>query len=353
MIYRTEHPKPQFMREDWINLNGTWQFEIDHGASGAKRGLFEEDKTLSGKICVPFCPESRLSGVGYTDFMAAVWYKREFEIPKEKKEKRVFIHFGAVDYKAVVYVNGQEVGRHKGGYVSFAFEITDFVREGKNTLTVAAYDDSRDPLIPSGKQSSRYESYKCYYTRTTGIWQTVWLEFVSKTYIEKVKYYTDIEKAEVSIHAKLVGEGEFSATAFFDGKEVGKASIASCGGDAILTLPLTEKHLWEVGKGGLYDLVLTYGEDKVQSYFGIRSLRLDGKKFLINEKSVFQRLILDQGFYPDGIYTAPDDKDLLGDIERSLAMGFNGARLHEKIFEERFLYYCDKLGYIVWGEFPN
>ena len=353
MIYRTEHPKPQFMREDWINLNGKWQFEIDHGASGAKRGLFEENQTFSKEINVPFCPESRLSGIEYKDFMAAVWYKREFEITKEQLEKRIFLHFGAVDYKAVLYINGQEVGSHKGGYVSFAFEISDFVREGVNTLTLAAYDDSRDPLIPSGKQSSRYESYKCYYTRTTGIWQTVWLEFVPKNYVAKVKYFTDIESATLSIHASLVGEGTLKAKASFEGKDMGEATLSSKGGDAVLTLPLKEKHLWEVGKGGLYDLTLTYGEDKVESYFGLRSLRLDGKKFLINERSVFQRLILDQGFYPDGIYTAPDDKELLGDIERSVAMGFNGARLHEKIFEERFLYYCDKLGYIVWGEFPN
>ncbi len=353
MIHRTEHPKPQFMRENWLNLNGIWQFEKDPSVSGDKRGYANPDITFSQKINVPFCMESKLSGIGDTDFSNSVWYKRDIEITEDNLENLVFLHFGAVDYEAILYINGQYVGNHKGGYVSFKFDITKYLVVGKNTITLNAKDDSRDRLIPSGKQSALYESYWCYYTRTTGIWQTVWLEFVPKNHIKNVKYYTDINKATVTINANLEGEGDFTAKAFYNNKEVGSATTFSQGGNVSVQISLSEKHLWEVGCGRLYDLELSYGQDKVKSYFGLRSLRISGRKFLINEKSVFQRLVLDQGFYPDGIYTAPSDDELIADIDRSLAMGFNGARLHEKVFEERFLYHADRKGYIVWGEHAN
>ena len=353
MIYRTEHPKPQFMRENWLNLNGEWDFQLDPGASWEEQELYKDADAYAKKINVPFCPESELSGIGHTDFMNSVWYRREVELEEKQLEGRVLLHFGAVDYMATIYVNGEKCGTHKGGYVSFAVDITDHVHAGKNTIVVNAADDTRSRLIPSGKQSEKYNSYGCQYTRTTGIWQTVWLEFVPENYIKKVKYVTDIEAGTLTIMAELVGKGTFLAETFYKGKPAGAASHISGGGTAVLTVNLQEKHLWEVGNGRLYDLVLKYDRDVIKSYFGLRSLQLEGRKFLINGKSVFQRLVLDQGFYPDGIYTAPSDVELENDIRRSLAMGFNGARLHEKIFEERFLYYCDLHGYIVWGEFPN
>ena len=353
MIYRSEYPKPQFMRENWLNLNGEWQFEIDNSNSGEERKLFNEAQDFSLKINVPFCPESKLSGVENVDFMNSVLYKREFEITEKQLEGRVVLHFGAVDYKTTVYINGNKCGSHKGGYVSFSFDITDYAVLGKNTVTVHAMDDTRSRMIPSGKQSEKYSSWGCYYTRTTGIWQTVWLEFLPEAHIKSVKYVTDINNTTVNINAVLCGSGTFIAEAFYEGVSMGKAQVVSSGGNANITINLAEKHLWEIGNGRLYDLVLTFGEDRVQSYFGLRDIRLDGKKFLINGKSVFQRLVLDQGFYPDGIYTAPSDQELCADIKRSQALGFNGARLHEKVFEERFLYHCDKLGYIVWGEYPN
>ena len=353
MIMRSEHPKPQFMRSSWENLNGKWQFQIDHGCSGAAQGWASPDKTFDMEINVPFCPESRLSGIGHTDFMNSVWYKRTITLTEEQCAGRVVLHFGAVDYLTTVYIGGKKVGTHKGGYVSFSFDITDFVVPGENILTVHAADDTRSPLIPCGKQCHEYHSMGCHYTRTTGIWQTVWLEFTPKTFIKSAKYTTDVAAGTLTIAAKLQGAGTFRAEASFEGKPMGSGELVLSGGDAILTIPLAEKHLWEIGQGRLYDLVLTYGEDRVESYFGLRSIRLDGYKFMLNDKSVFQRLVLDQGFYPEGIYTAPSDEALEGDIKLSLAMGFNGARLHEKVFEERFLYHCDKLGYIVWGEYPN
>ncbi len=353
IIDRPEHPNPQFMRSSWMNLNGQWQFEIDHGNSGQSQGFYEPEKAFPQTIRVPFCPESKLSGIAYKDFMRAVWYKRDFEITPAQLQGCVMLHFGAVDYEATVYINGVKCGSHKGGYVSFALDITPYIKAGTNTVTVHAEDDTRNRRIPSGKQSDRFESYGCFYTRTTGIWQTVWLEFLPKAYIKKVKYTTDIENGVLHIAAELVGRGVLQASASYEGEPMGSASVSGNGGSVCLSLPLKEIHLWEVGKGGLYDLKLSYGEDEVDSYFGIRSLQLDGYKFLINGKSVFQRLVLDQGFYPDGIYTAPSDEELVGDIKRSLAMGFNGARLHEKVFEKRFLYHCDRMGYIVWGEYPN
>lgn len=353
MIYRKEHPKPSFMRADWQNLNGLWDLEFDFSNSGAERGMFAEDAAFTRQINVPFCPESSLSGIGYTDFIPALWYRRSFCVDKAKLLGRIALHFGAVDYSATVYVNGKYVGRHDGGYSSFCFDITDFCREGENTLTLCAQDDTRSPDIPSGKQSDRYASYGCSYTRTTGIWQTVWLEFTPKSYIKSVRYYTDISSSSVSVHAELCGFGPLKAEVLFDGRAVGSAETVVNGSTAVLNISLTELHLWEIGRGNLYDVVLSFGEDRVKSYFGMRSIGFDGYKFLLNGKSVFQRLVLDQGFYPDGIYTAPSDSELLADIERSVAMGFNGARLHEKVFEERFLYHCDRMGYIVWGEYGN
>ncbi len=353
MIYRAEHPKPQFERNDWMNLNGEWQFEIDRGNSGEERKIYADDVILKNVIVVPFCPQSKLSGIEDRDFMNSVWYKRVFELTEAQLSGRVYAHFGAVDYLATVYVNGQKCGSHKGGYVSFTVDITDAVHAGANTVTVHAEDDERNRLIPTGKQCMAYYSRECDYTRTTGIWQTVWLEFVPETHIEKVKYYPSVSAGTLTLMADVRGAGSFTAEVFYEGKPMGKATSDSDGGQITLTIVLSEKHLWEIGKGGLYDIVLTYGKDRVKSYFGLRSIDYRNYKFFLNGKSVFQRLILDQGFYPDGIYTAPSDEELEADIDRSMAMGFNGARLHEKVFEERFLYHADRKGYIVWGEFPN
>ena len=217
-IPRPEHPKPQFERENWLNLNGKWQFEIDNGRSGEARGLANADAVLKDEILVPFCPESELSGIGNKDFMYGVWYKRTVNLTEEQCAGRIVLHFGAVDYKAKVFVNGKKVGEHKGGYISFCFDITDFVTIGENVITLFAEDDTRDFSIPSGKQSNHYDSHGCYYTRTTGIWQTVWLEFTPKSYIKSVKFYPDYKKGEVTVFADLIGEGNFTANVSYEGK---------------------------------------------------------------------------------------------------------------------------------------
>lgn len=352
-IPRKEHPKPQFQRDTWINLNGPWSFEIDNGRSGLARGLSAVGVKLSGQIIVPFCPQSELSGVGHKDFLYGVWYQRTVELTQEQTRGTVLLHFGAVDYRCQVFVNGKEAGNHQGGYVSFCLDVSGLVRPGENVITLYAEDDERDPMIPRGKQCEGFFSSGCDYTRTTGIWQTVWMEFCPKTHIEKIRIIPNPQEGSLWISAQVSGRAVLTVEAAYQGKPMGSASVEAKGDRVSLTLKLDEIHLWELGQGRLYDLTLTFGEDTVHSYAGLRSVALEGRRFLLNGKSVFQRTVLDQGFYPDGIYTAPSDEALVRDIQLSMSCGFNGARLHEKIFEERFLYHADRLGYLVWGEFPN
>lgn len=350
MIPKAEHPNPQWEREKWINLNGEWEFEFDFGASAEEREKYND--TLESTIIVPFCPESTLSGIGYKDFIGGVCYRRTIDISAEALKGRVIIHFGAVNYKTVLYVNGKKAGTHTGGYASFEFDITDFLNVGENAIFVSAVSDVRSGKQPCGKQSAAYHSSGCSYTRCTGIWQTVWLEFVPQKYVKHVKIYPDIHNSAVMITGVTEGMGDVTAEVYLDGACVGNAKVYSDGAFNLF-IPISEIRLWEPGNGVLYDLKLCFGSDNVKSYFGMRNISIDGYKVCINGKPVFQRLVLDQGYYPDGIYTARDDTALIKDIEISLAAGFNGARLHEKVFEPRFLYHADRMGYIVWGEYAD
>ena len=357
-ICRQEHPNPQFERKKWQNLNGEWDFGFKKGIRGfrfskdGKTALeIREKNDFPLKINVPFCVESELSGIGFTDFVNAVWYRKKVEI--HRGEYRVFLNIGAADYLTTVLVNGRLAGRHKGGYTPISLDITELAEEGENEIFILCEDDVKNRFVCRGKQSERRKSHGCDYTRTTGIWQTVYLEYVPQNYIKSIKIYPDINDCSVTLHADFQGTAEFYCEAFYDGKSVGNVETALARGNSFFKISLSEKHLWEAGNGRLYELRLRFGSDEVKSYFGLRNLRLDGYKFLINEKSVFQRLVLDQGFYKSGIYTAPDEADMINDIKLSLDLGFNGARLHQKVFEPRFLYNCDRLGYIVWGEYPN
>ncbi|MBQ3222111.1 MAG: beta-galactosidase [Clostridia bacterium] len=352
---RAEYPRPQFVRERWMNLNGQWQFELDQGVSGVERKVYEQT-SLAGEITVPFCPESRLSGVAHVDFINACWYRKEVYVPAEWLEGRLLLHFGAVDYEARIYINGKEAGRHEGGYVSFTVDITDYAQPGVNVICVYARSDVRSGKQPAGKQSTWYHSHGCSYTRTTGIWQTVWMEPVAKNYLQKIFLTPDVANQGVHVRAVLADYADgaaFKAEASYEGKPMGETETKAFGREVRAFVPLSEAHLWELGCGRLYDLRLTFGEDSVQAYFGLRSVALQGPHFVLNGKPVFQRTVLDQGFNPEGIITAPCDEHLKHDIELSMAMGFNGARLHQKIFEPRFLYWADRLGYMVWGEHAN
>ena len=353
---RPEFPRPQFDRGDanWLNLNGPWEYQTDRGLTGEQRN-YQNGAPFSETITVPFCRESELSGIGDKDFCEGVWYRKTLTLPADWAGKRVLFHIGACDYYTKVWVNGQYMGDHIGGYVAFSYDITKALKEGENTITVGVEDHLRTGTQPGGKQSMRYHSYGCSYTRTTGIWQTTWLECVPTDYIASTKYYPDIERGKLVIEALTIGgEGmTLTAKATYEGKDMGVGTTVVHGGKALVEVPLDELHLWEVGNGRLYDLTLTMGEDTVDSYFGMRKIECRDGFFYLNGKAVFQRLVLDQGFYPDGIYTASSLSELEADIDRSLAMGFNGARLHQKVFEPLFLSLCDKKGYIVWGEHAN
>lgn len=353
----SKHPNPQFERENWQSLNGEWDFGFKkkRGFKFSENGNLAKKIRQSGelthKILVPYCVESQLSGIGNTDFVNLAWYKKSVEIDEVKG--RVFLHIGAADHLTTVLVNGFEAGRHKGGYTSFSFDVTDYVKKGENEIFILCEDDVKNPFVIRGKQSEELKSHHCDYTRTTGIWQSVYLEYTPKNYIKSFKIYPDLANGLVTVSANLEGVADLSCRAFFDGKEVGQAELKNAGVNSLVQIKLDEIHPWKIGKGDLYQLELIFGEDKVKTYFGLRNIRLDGMKFLINEKSVFQRLVLDQGFYKKGIYTAENDEELMQDITISMDLGFNGARLHQKVFDPRFLYFCDRLGYIVWGEYAN
>ncbi len=359
-IPRSEYPRPSLCRgeDSWVCLNGEWEFAFDFGESGRARKMYENG-TFPEKITVPFVPESKLSGIEYVDFIPAVWYRRTFTLPASflRGETRLLLHFGAVDYAAEAWINGHSVGTHKGGYTPFVFDITDFVTDGENTVVLTASDNTRDSLQPTGKQSTRYENYACSYTRCTGIWQTVWLEVVPKAYIEKIKLTPDVAGEKLDVTVRFAGDrlsvDEVRAVASFDGEEVAAVTAKVNGIAVSFSIPVKDPILWDLGKPNLYDLTISAGEDMVVTYFGMRSVAWNDRAFLLNGRPVFQRLVLDQGYYPDGIYTAATDDELRLDVERSMAVGFNGARLHMKIFEPRFFYWADHLGYMVWRSIPT
>ncbi len=358
-IHRPEHPRPQFHRDSWLNLNGEWNFGFDPGFSGAEKDWPKDASRLDKKIIVPFCPESRLSGIEHTDFIDEVCYHRKFTIPKQWTGKRVFLHFGAVDYDCRAWVNGTLVGRHYGGSSSFCFEITNALRNGKNDLFVCALDDVRSDVQPAGKQSRELESHGVVYTRVTGIWQTVWLEARPESFIKSVRIVPDLDNSRFILIPVIENYRrglEFQATLFSaEDKKLSSVRSLSANGAALM-LDVKNPRPWSPADPYLYKLrfELLRGKeviDVVNSYGGLRKFHIEGNKFYLNNKPIFLRFVLDQGYYPDGIWTAPSDKELKADIEMSLAVGFNGARLHQKVFEERFHYWADRLGYLTWGEF--
>ncbi len=371
-VLRSEHPEPQLKRENWLNLNGEWEFEIDFCNEGAEKvdpndwvnrvieQPYQMRTSLKDKIIVPFAPESELSGINYKGHMDAVWYRKEITLPENFKGKRVILHFGAVDHEATVFVNAKEVGKHVGGYTPFKFDITDYLTGENDYITVHAVDDIRHGGYGAGKQSAKANSHGCFYTRTTGIWQTVWLEAVNPQHIDFFRLTPVVEEKSLNIelNTALATPVTLTATAYFDGKKQGEKSVNMQNGYTAFNLNLDELYLWDLGQGNLYDLKLTLSKggeiiDEVSSYFGMRSVCLRDGKFYLNGKSVFGRFILDQGFYPDGIYTAPSVERFEQDVKISMDLGYNGARFHEKVFEPLAIYAADKAGYMIWDEYPD
>ncbi len=359
-IPRPEHPRPQFERSDWRNLNGTWTFVFDHGKSGVDREL-TKSIGFDRKITVPYCIESSLSGVAHTDFVECLWYHRRLDVPKDWSDRNVMLHFGGVDHMTELYLDGVFVGRHYGGNAAFSFDITKFVRFGEShELVLQVRDELRSNTQPAGKQCPYYKSRGCLYTRVTGIWQTVWMEAVAQTGLCTAQIIPDLDSRRFVViptfHSVRRGQ-RFHVTASTDGHVV--ASVDASANNGIpCSLFIQNPRIWSPEDPHLYDLVLEVREadgtvvDRVTSYGGMRKIHIEGDRIFLNNEPLYQRLVLDQGYWPDGVWTAPSDAALKKDIELSLACGFNGARLHEKVFEDRFHYWADKLGYLTWVEGP-
>lgn len=357
---RSEYPRPQLRRNSYFCLNGPWQFTIDSGESLPERGLFDP-LNYPETIEVPFCPESKLSGIHCTDFMNAVSYRRKVPTPEYSDQERLLLHFGACDFETSCYVNGILVGHHIGGYSSFSFDITE---QAKGTtefwLTVYVKDHNRNSLQGRGKQSPAYFSQGCDYTRTTGIWQTVWMEVVPSAYISSVflngSFLT--EQLSLSLYTNQYISGMLTVIIHEENNERFRKEFRISGRTITECISVPNARPWCPQNPFLYQIefILTPDSglsDHVYSYFGLRDVELRDKMVYLNGEPIFLRMVLDQGFYPDGVYTAPDDASLKQDILLSMNAGFNGARLHQKIFEELFLYYCDLLGYLVFEEYPD
>jgi beta-galactosidase/beta-glucuronidase len=369
-IPRSEYPRPQLRRPDWTNLNGEWAFAFDDEDEGLSDLWYymtaEElngDSPFDRRIVVPFCYQARLSGIGETDFHDVVWYARTFETPEIDEDGRLLLHFGAVDYRAKVWVNGDQVAEHEGGHTPFSADVTDALDEDEhNVLVVRAEDPSKDRTIPRGKQYWKEESEGIFYTRTTGIWQTVWLEPVGRRRVDSLRLTPDVDSASVRVEAEVEGfEPGLSArtTVELDGEQVLREQH-ELGEGFDLSLALGEDiSLWSPESPVLYEaqVELLGGEgqvlDSVRSYFGMRKVETRDGEFYLNGSPYYQRLILDQGYFPEGILTAPTDDDLKRDIELAKEMGFNGARKHQKVEDPRWHYWADVLGFLVWGEMAN
>ena len=346
-----EYPRPQMVRDEWMNLNGLWEYAITPAEA--------EPEKMDGNILVPFAVESALSGVGRAvGENEALWYEREFIVPEEWAGQRVQLNFGAVDWKAEVYVDGAFVGEHTGGYAPFSFDVTDMLAKGKkHSLKVKVTDRTDKWFQPRGKQVSQPEGI--WYTAVTGIWQTVWMEPVPASHIDSYYAVADIDEGTlaVTVDAALEDGDVVEVVLLADGAPVAKAEGRE------VTLAVPEMRLWSPSDPYLYDLeikVLRDGvaADAVKGYTAMRKISYaadkDGhKRMLLNNEPLFQYGPLDQGWWPDGLYTAPSDEALAFDIEKTKEMGFNMIRKHVKVEPARWYWHCDRLGMLVWQDMPS
>ena len=357
---RPEFPNPQFERKEWVNLNGSWRFAFDDGNAGLREAWYGGAKRFDRSIVVPFAFESQKSGIGETAFHPVVWYQREVTAPAAWKGRRVLLKFGAVDYHATVWLNGQKLGEHEGGSTPFAFDVTDLMKDGANALVVRAYDPPTDRFVPRGKQYWKEKSESIFYTRTTGIWQSVWLEAVGDSYLSHVRISPSMDGA-VRFDARLdrpASDQVLRATVSYNGAVVTRGEATIDGSRASLGVRVIDPLEWQVGNGRLYDVKLEVVRggtvlDTVHSYYGYREVSVDAKGLQFNGRRMYLRMVLDQGYWPESLLTPPSDEAIQYDIKTSQAMGFNGARKHQKVEDPRFLYWADKLGYLVSGEMAN
>ena len=370
------YPRPQLVRENWLSLNGIWKFSFDDENQFSDPSYSTETDSIKPtsikwdlEILVPYPPESKASGIGNCDFHHACWYQRDFQLLAQGQ--RVLLHFGAVDYRARVWVNGHLVVEHEGGHTPFTADITHAIGDSEHHLvTVYAEDDPHDLAKPRGKQDWQLQPHSIWYPRTTGIWQTVWLESVASTYIQKIRWTPNFDgfeigcdtiiagdlKADFTVQVKISHQGKLLADdhyKIFSNEAARKLSLSDPGID-----DSRNELLWSPERPTLLDAEIMLwrdGEiiDKVCSYTALRSAHINRDRFMLNGRPYFLRLVLDQGYWPDTLMTPPSDDALRRDVELAKAMGFNGVRKHQKIEDPRYLYWADKLGLLVWEEMPS
>lgn len=357
--YQKDYPRPQFVRKDWLNLSGEWAFGF---GEETHEGDALQGK-LARKINVPFSYETELSGINDHTMHETVWYAREIS---RRPGKRTILYFEGVDYDTTVYVNGKTVGTHRGAYTRFSFDITKFLTKEKNILTVRC-DDENLPAQVRGKQRWMGESYGCWYVQTTGIWKSVWLEYVDALHLTSLKITPRIEDYSVKFDYAVNAPADDVEVRFeitFDGKPIQTVSGLARDFGGTVSAALSSENLtyqvefWGINHPNLYDLkvtVLKAGKvvDEVGSYFALREYTVKGNKILLNDRPFYARLLLDQGYWAESGITPPDEEALVRDIELAREMGFNGVRKHQKTEDERFFYYADILGFTVWCELPS
>ena len=355
-IPRPEYPRPDFQREKWLALNGEWDFSFDEP-------IFDQ------KILVPFACETKLSGIHDTSFHNAVWYRRSFSLPEPMHDRQILLHFGAVDYTCRLWVNDQFIREHTGGQCGFSADITDALNaSGENVIVLEARDDPADLEMPRGKQYWKPEAERIFYTRTTGIWQSVWLEAVSPMHLCSCRITPLFDERSVRFSYALSAAPQhvtLTAEITFRGKTAGAVSVTPTSArgafdwqidqSALSAWNYQEDLVWTPEQPNLFDVtfrILEHGceVDAVQSYFGMRKVSIQNGQFLLNNRPYYQKLVLDQGYWPESLLTAPSDEAFIRDIELTKAMGFNGVRKHQKVEDPRYLYHADRMGLLVWGE---
>ena len=384
---RQDYPRPQLRRNRWSSLNGTWAFAFDDEDLGGAQRWFSAEvlgDDLQGPfdrtITVPFSYQSQLSGIGVTERHDVVWYARHFDDTRNKESERLLLNFGAVDYRSSVWVNGVQVAEHEGGHTPFSVDVTDaLVSHGshpdRNLVVVRAEDVLDDLGIPRGKQYWRKESESIFYTPTTGIWQSVWLEPVPATYVKRIRVTPDLDAAAVGLEVSLDGVVAGATLRV----RISKEEMVLIDDEIRVTQPLVDRRysvvpprgsvgsnvanwrgveVWTPEHPALYDLHVEVqgvdgAVDAVNGYFGMRKIEARNGRVLLNGRPYYLRLVLDQGYFPGGLMTAPSDDDLRRDIELAKQLGFNGARKHQKVEEPRWLYWADTLGFLVWAEMPS
>jgi hypothetical protein len=356
---RPEYPRPQFRRREWVNLNGPWEFAFDDENVGLAEG-WHDGRRLEREILVPFPYQTAASGIDDKGVHEVVWYARTLEFRDEWRGQDLLLHFGAVDYATQVYVNGSLVGGNRGGHVPFSFDIAPYLVEGENRI-VLRVEDGQSAEQPRGKQSITGEPHGIDYYCTTGVWQTVWLEPVPQVRIDALRITPLVDesafKLRVYLHAPAA-DWSIQVDVLEDEEVVATVSRDTVNGTGRMFVKVPEPKLWSPDHPHLYNLrirLLQRGEllDEVESYAGLRSVELRNGQFLLNGVPIYLKMALDQGYWPESYMAAPSDEALRADVEITKALGFNGSRKHQKVEDPRWLYWCDRLGLLVWGEMAN